>query len=604
MTEHQIQIQIFATVPPHVRQIWLARWFVPFVVACLLWPASGAQASATVPLVGDAPSIYPAPLRVLEGVNAETSIDQVAAFGAERFLPFVPTKLYAVGRATPLWLKLKLSAPQPMVGSEWLLEFPTVIVDRYEVFQRDAEGTWQMSAAGDRVAHRLWPMDSLRPRFPLRAHTAGEQDVFIRVVHQLPINLQPVIVQASDATRRDGVQMLWTGLLLGVVVALGLTCAQMTLAYRDRTYGWYAGYLVFTLLAALCYTGIAQRSLWPDATEFASDAIVYAVLAALAFNLEFSRSMFGALQSRASRRVSRVLMALCAGYMLLTFLSERYDRYILGFHFLTLSVFLFTIFAAVRAWRRGVTFGGYWLLIYVPYLCSIALTLACSAGLINTPWLPSETPVAAAIAEAVAMMLCINAYGRLRHAQSVREQVAVRYDPLTGFLKPAAFRDEAARLWNGAASSGPDMAVVYVTVDPAEADSENTPDIEVLMARSVRLVRTIARDFDTVGRLGRNRIGIVMTGIPPLDALSGRLARLIALGLMNDAHDPSAVSVRFRIGVGLRRNFFGDFSSLNHDLQELLNRDDGSRRAIRFLDVQIQTRRVDPSDTGIKLQSQ
>jgi GGDEF domain-containing protein len=517
----------------------------------------------------------------------------VAALGLESFQPFLPAKVYAVGRDRPLWLKLRVFAPQAMENSGWLLEFPTVIVDRYEVFQRGVNGQWQMAAAGDRVAHSQWPVDSLRPRFPLRASVSGEQDVFVRVLHQLPVNLQPVMVQASDATRRDSMQMLWTGLLLGVVVTLVLTCAQMTLAYRDSTYGWYAGYLLFTVLAALCYSGIAQRNLWPGATKFSSDAIVYAVMAALAFNLEFSRAMFGALQSRASRLTSRMLVALCAGYCLMTFLSQRYDQLITGFHFLTLSVFSFTIFAAVRAWRRGVIFGGYWLLIYVPYLCCIALTLAHSAGLISAPWLPAETPVAAAIAEAVAMMLCINAYGRLRHAQSVREQVAARYDPLTGFLKPAAFRDKAARLWNGAVRSGPDMAVVYVTVDASASDSSAGTDMEVLMARSVRLVRTIARDFDIVGRLGRNRIGIVMTGVPPREALSGRLARLVALGLMQDSHDPAAVVVRFRLGVGLRRSFAGDFSALDSALQELLNKDDGTPRVIRFLDAPIPTYRVE-----------
>ena len=604
MTEHQRRLVRPGSTTTGLRRFWRAILLLPLILAGLVLSASGLHAGVlqVVPLVGDMPAVYPAPLRVLEGMSAETSIDQVAALVTERFEPFVPTKLYTVGRDTPLWLKLKVSALQPMESSEWLLEFPSVIVDRYEVFQRDAGGQWRVSAAGDRVAHNQWPVDSLRPRFPLRSYAAGEQDVFIRVVHQLPTNLQPVIVRASDATRRDSAQMLWTGLLLGVVVTLSLTCAQMTLAYRDRTYGWYAGYLVFTMMAALCYTGIAQRSFWPDATKFASDAITYSVMAAFAFNLEFSRSMFGSLQSRAFHITTRVLVALCAAYVLLTFLSERYDWYILGFHFLSLSVFSFIIFAAIRAWRRGVIFGGYWLLVYVPYLCCIALTLAHSVGLITAPWLPNETPVAAAIAEAVAMMLCINAYGRLRHAQSVREQVAAHYDPLTGFLKLAAFRDKAVRIWNAVALSGPDVAVVYVIVEPVEADSLNTVDIEALMARSVRLVRTIARDFDIVGRLNRNRIGIVMTGIPPREALSGRLARLIALGLMRDAHDPSVVAVQFRIGVGLRQSFVGNFSALDHALHELLDRNDGTRRPIHFLDPQIPTRRVKSSETGLRFQ--
>ena len=551
---------------------------------------SAVQVTAASPPVY--PVSYPAPLQVIEGLGSGITIDQVAALPSERFVIFSPSKLYTVGFDAPLWLKLKVSVPQALPQSPWLLEFPSIIVDRYEYYQRDAAGRWRMAAAGDRVAHVQWPVDGLRARFQLPSNVAGDQDVFVRVVHQHHTNLQPVIVLQSHAVARDSSQMLWTGLLLGVVFTLVLTCAQMTLVYRDWTYGWYAGYLTFTMLAALCYSGIAQRSLWPDASKFASDAIVYAVMTAFIFNLEFSRSMFGGLQSRAMRWLSRVLVGLCACYLIATFLSDRYDRLIVLFEVLSLAVFSFIVFAAAKAWRGGVVFGGYWLMVYVPYLLCIALTLGNSAGFLNVPWLPAQTPVFAAIAEAVAMMLCINAYGRLRHAQSVREQEAARYDPLTGFLKEAVFNKKVSELWNNSKSAKRDLAVVYVTVDAQAADMPGTVDAEAVMARSVRQVRMVTRDFDLIGRLGRNRIGIAILNVPPREALSNRLARLVALGLMRDADDPTVLAARFSMSVGLRHSFEGDFDAVDRALRELLERQGPALRPIRFLDTEVFTRRV------------
>lgn len=545
---------------------------------------NSARAATNAPNVpAGHPASSPAPLQVLEGLPASTTVDQVAAMDAALFKPLLSSKRYAVSAASPLWLRMTLAPGGVVDGAGWLLEFPTVIVDRYELFQRDANGAWRVAVAGDFVAHVQWPVDSLRPRFPLPAPGVAAQDIFVRVVHRLPVNLNPVLVSAAEATRRDVVQMLWVGLQLGVIATLVLFCAQMALAYRDRTYAWYAGYLVLTIMATLCYTGVGQRFLWPYATTFASHAIVLSVMGALAFNLQFTRSIFGGLQGRNFHRVARVLVALCLVYMTASPFVEQYERMVPMFHVITLSVFAFTIFCAWRAWRRGVAFGGYWLLVYVPYIVCVALALAESSGLITAPWLPNETPVAAALVEVVVMMLCFNAWSRLRHAETVREQAAKEHDPLTGFLNRKTFRDRAARIWHAAPGRGRDLAIIYVAVEPADPDGLNTVEAEELLARSVRQVRTITRDFDTVGRLGRNMLGIVMEGVSPGDALTARLSRLVALGLMRDADDPASVALRFSVAVGSRRSVAGDFAVLDAALQALMATNSDTHRPIRFL---------------------
>ena len=545
---------------------------------------NSARAATNAPNVpAGHPASSPAPLQVLEGLPASTTVEQVAAMDAALFKPLLSSKRYAVSAASPLWLRMTLAPGGVVDGAGWLLEFPTVIVDRYELFQRDANGAWRVAVAGDFVAHVQWPVDSLRPRFPLPAPGVAAQDIFVRVVHRLPVNLNPVLVSAAEATRRDVVQMLWVGLQLGVIATLVLFCAQMALAYRDRTYAWYAGYLVLTIMATLCYTGVGQRFLWPYATTFASHAIVLSVMGALAFNLQFTRSIFGGLQGRNFHRVARVLVALCLVYMTASPFVEQYERMVPMFHVITLSVFAFTIFCAWRAWRRGVAFGGYWLLVYVPYIVCVALALAESSGLITAPWLPNETPVAAALVEVVVMMLCFNAWSRLRHAETVREQAAKEHDPLTGFLNRKTFRDRAARIWHAAPGRGRDLAIIYVAVEPADPDGLNTVEAEELLARSVRQVRTITRDFDTVGRLGRNMLGIVMEGVSPGDALTARLSRLVALGLMRDADDPASVALRFSVAVGSRRSVAGDFAVLDAALQALMATNSDTHRPIRFL---------------------
>ena len=115
----------------------------------------------------------------------------------------------------------------------------------------------------------------------------------------------------------------------------------MSLSFHDRTYVWYAGYLVCTAFAALSYTGIAQRDLWPDATKFSSDFVVFSIMGAYAFNLQFARSMFGSTQGPVWRMAARVLVGLCVGYALLTEFRDDYGRHIVGFFVLSQAVFAY-----------------------------------------------------------------------------------------------------------------------------------------------------------------------------------------------------------------------------------------------------------------------
>jgi GGDEF domain-containing protein len=305
------------------------------------------------------------------------------------------------------------------------------------------------------------------------------------------------------------------------------------------------------------------------------------VMGALAFNLQFTRAMFGSLQGRAYHITAHLLFCACLAYAVLTVFIQRYDRYIWAFTLISNLTFLFILYSALSAWRKGVRFASYWLMVYTPYLLAIGFVLLNSIGVLALSWLPVETPVIAAVVEAVAMMLCINAHSRLRHAQAVQQQVSSWHDPLTGFLNAQSFRQQASQLWQAAFNQRRDVAVAYISVEPAMPDA--SVDHEALMARSVRLVRSMAREFDTVGRLSRQRLALVMADIPQGEALSARFSRLVALGLMRDTHEARDVEIRFRISVGIRKQFAGSFDELDAALLALAQREATSSKPIHFL---------------------
>ncbi len=562
---------------------WLrCAWFS--VLLCASGGFASAQTAILRPGATAAPQSHQAlPLDVAVGLDATHTIQDVATLPPERFKPFDAQATHFISSNKPLWLRLQVDASQA-AASQWHLEFPTVVVDRFEVYQKDASGLWQMAAAGDHVPHTQWPLHSLHPRFPLLAQDTGPRNVYIRVMHLMPSQISPYIVRPDAATAQDTQQILLMGIVVGLFGVLTLICLQMTISYRDRTYLWYAGYLFFTMATAMAYSGLGQYLLWPLAGKFASDILVYMQLSAFAFNLQFVNAMFGQRIGSYHTWLTRILIAACLGYIMHIALGADYANSVFVFMGIVISSCIFIVSTAVLAWRKKIRYSGYWLLIYGPYLLSIALVSLENAGLLNLPWMPFSLPLITIMIEAVAMMFCLNAFSREGHAQAVREQAAAQRDPLTGFLNEAHFMQAANDDWRRASRSGRDVSMAYVLVEPKDKGLD-TVQAEAIMLKSVRMVRIAMRESDAVGRIGKNMLGIAMPDIPPGDALTGRLSRLVALGLMLDPHDSAAQALKFTLAVSSWRINPEEFNWIDKQLRSLLQKDTEEHpRTIRFLE--------------------
>jgi GGDEF domain-containing protein len=522
-------------------------------------------------------------LREDASVDSQTTVQQIAQLPASAFEPFSPKTSYRMKPNEPLWLRLSVSKGDAMRHVDWLLEFPTAVVDRYELYQQDQQGSWAMLIAGDAVAYEKWPIRSMRPRFPLYGNPDASSDVFVRVVHAMPATMAPVIVHQQFASQRDELHKIWIGLMAGVLVTLVLLCAQTSVAFRDPLYAWYGSYLFFALLTMVSYHGLGQQLLWPSSEKFSNDAIPFFVMLATACNLQFARVMFGSLQRRWYHWLVNLLIASCLVYAVTRLFVEAYYLINPIYGPLCIVSFMMIIYSGFSAWRRGLALGGYWMLIYLPFLLMAVNVILGSVGWINDAWIPSYTSLLVLTLEAIGMMFFINAFGRRRHAQAVREQEALVRDPLTGFLKEDKFTERALRAWQHARQSKREVTLVYLNVEAKDSDITDM-QAEALMLRSVRMIRTIIREFDTVGRLGPKRFGILMLNMPQNELLSQRLSRLVALGLMNDPQDQSSVAVNFKIAAASYQRFPEEFRSVDIALRELLSQDEqGKSKPIRFL---------------------
>ena len=199
-------------------------------------------------------------------------------------------------------------------------------------------------------------------------------------------------------------------------------------------------------------------------------------------------------------------------------------------------------------------------------------------------WLPPNLPLITIMIEAMAMMFCLNAFSRERHAQAVREQTAAQRDPLTGFLNQSNFMQSAAAAWWRASRADGEITIAYVLIESSDADL-STVQLEAQILQIARRIRVTMRESDEFGRIGRNVLSIAMPNVKPGDALNARLARLVAVGSKFDPNSNADLEVKLTLAAASRRITADSFQAIDKKLRTLLLKDsEETPRTIRFLE--------------------
>jgi two-component system, sensor histidine kinase LadS len=532
--------------------------------------------------VGDGGSAL-SPL-ALQGLSANsTPQDAIMAQGYEAFRP---KAIYELDKTKALWLKFRIKLDQPL-QQHWTLRSPKTFLDRIELHYLDAQGQWRMQQAGDHIAHSDWSIRSLSPQFELPTLPAGEHDVLLKVVQNFP---QQIPLELSDEkTARINIQsdFLIAGVALGLLTLILILSTNLAINYQDSVYAWYSLYVLLSMLSLMVYLGLGSYLLWPQARVWPEDSVLFLVLASVVAQLWFCQAMFlRDSQSRWFKNSAKLIAAL--GVVLLVALLMGFPAVTrIAIFSLGMLVCLSMVGAIVwQAWRKRMLSAYLWLLAYVPLVAAVVLAMLDNLSFVDPLGLPYALPAYMLTFEAIVLLFSLHIHAKNRHAVQERERALASIDPLTGFLNPRLFRERLTAQWTKLAGSSQDIAVafIYVTHSSEQADAESTLKLEAKLLRSVRLMRTITRDVDLIGRIGGNVMAVAMPGIPMGDELNNRLARLVALGLMKDRYDTQPIELRFRIAVGTLGTWGDDLAALDNSLRGSIMQSNGwSSKPIRYI---------------------
>ena len=442
-------------------------------------------------------------------------------------------------------------------------------------------------SAGDTVPQAQWSRRGLYPEFALDLPSGVPQDIYLQVRNFKPLSLP---VRLATAPLRE-TQRLRESLGLGLLVGTLLTLAALSVIRHyehknpfDHKAAWY-GLLVAASVAQV--NGVLNAlvwSTWPTWADYANSVLP---LVAVGTSLLFVRTLYAL--STHFHRYDKALnfiawgaLATIAGYLLLG--RAVADQIGIVALFVATTAGLLT---TVLSWRGGSAIGSWLMLAYVPQFLCLLWLVAETFGLVTTQW---EMRYFMSLSVALSVPTLMYALSRATHD---RKEVALRadqlptQDALTGLLTAQAFQSHVQDAYQRAMDSREPVALVLVSVVNLEHIRTTMGDTtaEQCMLRAVIKLHRILRDVDPAARIGTDRFAMVLEGVTTRQALTERLVKLVASGLIPLQGLQPEVTLQFQAACVLLHQNPLPPERVLEDLSEVLaGISPRTRRPIRFLE--------------------
>jgi two-component system, sensor histidine kinase LadS len=493
----------------------------------LAGPWSFAQSTS----VTTGPSIEPPAVTVLHTLAlvtpAEQTIAAVQAMPRANWQVFNARTAYPTKDGLALWVELKLSVSTPPNG--WSIKLPKPYLDRVELHLPSGSGAWTVQAAGDLVVHSAWPVRGLHPQFFLPALPVGEHTVFIKITNTVPFNTAVELHSAQDSLSNSFNHLLLSAGITILVLCMAFISVCMAWVYRDTAYAWYSAYALSAALTAAAYTGLANYLLWPNATFWPERSIHVSLLGSILLQIIFCYITFEPqkLWPRFTAWAWFSGFLTVAGIaVLLT--AKSIALYAAGLMLTMVANWLIVVSMVGVRLRLGELSAKLWMLAYMPLAAVVVTTTLEGFGLLPEALLGYYWPLYALAFEVPVLLLALMLRAKASDARAVTQRTRQQLDPLTGFILPRAYEGLAEPMWEKAAASDQDLAVVYVQISqhglPFLGGQSHAPG----SGRIVRVLRTVFRHEDFYAQLSGGVYAVLMPGKALGEPLKTRLARLVA----------------------------------------------------------------------------
>lgn len=259
------------------------------------------------------------------------------------------------------WLRFSIK-PRSDSDKKWLLEFYDQTIDKLDVFEPTAAGTYIRHSMGDHLNFTQRKFLHKNFEIPLDFKNDSLQVFYFRIQSHEFADIRFALRSVNRFVYYSLNEYFLYGTFYGMIFVIVLYNFMMFLAIREIKYIYYIFYIISVALYAMSIDGIGFQYLWPDYPEwndYASGIFLYSlILWALVFTRRF-------LSTRA--KVPMLDKALLAMIVLRTvvFLFEFffYPEFF-AFRSIELLPLSLIFFTGLRVWLRSYRPARYFVIAY------------------------------------------------------------------------------------------------------------------------------------------------------------------------------------------------------------------------------------------------
>ncbi len=569
--------------PSLLARLLLVLWCL---CAGFAWADAPSQDSRIV-LDDQTPSLQiysPIQTWIDEGSHATIGI---VAGGTIHFQTVPALDLQPLNKFDTLWIKLQVVRANNSQTS-WTLNLPTPFLDYAALYQVDDTGRWTVQRAGDTMAHTEWYQQGLYPDFDLRLNGSTPQDIYLQVRNFKHVGIPIRLATSQQRESQRQLELLGLGLMLGALLSLAALSVLRYLEHSNAIDGWASlfGLLIAATLAQI--TGVLNAFLWGSLPELGNLASGMMPVVAVGCALLFIRNVFTLFVHY--RRFDRFMATVGWGTLVSLLVYAVTDRFVADrvCGLIMLFATLLGLFATFLSWRDGSQVARWLMMVLVPQFMGLIYMVGEAVGMVPALW---EMRYLTSLGVAITVPVLLYALSQITHDRKelvVRANHLPTQDALTGLLTAEVFQTHLQAAVQRAIDHREPLALVVVQVvnhnQIREAFSDTTG--EQCLLRAVVKIQRILRDVDPAGRVGTAQFALLMEGIATRQALTERMVKLIASGLIPLQGLVPEVTLRFQAACVLLHENPVPAERVLRDLRGLLEEmSSHTRRPIRFLEA-------------------
>ena len=280
-----------------------------------------------------------------------------------------------LGMETDVYWFSMMIEPTQSNQSRFLLHIDYPLLDNLDVAVYNHVGSKPVVTyfSGDRRNFGDRPIAHVEPLFPLPV-SAQSQRVIIRLQTSGSIRLPIRIWEETEFIEYTASRNLALGIFFGILVAMGVSNAFLTVTTKSVSFLFYSGYVINLALILMTLHGYGFSHIWPGSTWLQSKAIIVFANATIMFAALFTRSLLPI--KRYSKKLDKVTKSISwiCGLSIIVGLFVPYWLMIKAFLLLLSLVVIFILSLGVWLSLKGEVVARYftiaWGFLLVSGLCA------------------------------------------------------------------------------------------------------------------------------------------------------------------------------------------------------------------------------------------